>query len=182
MSGARPPLDLSLYLVVGPGDTGGRPLADVVLDAVAGGVTAVQLRWKDAPARRFVEEARALTALLRPRGVPLLVNDRADVALAAADRADAQDQPVAVDDDRAHPRVARRLAPRRRDQAGEQRGVVRVQVLHEAGLPPGQGLEAGRPVRRGRHRGPPCVARVGLLHPPVQVDPRWHQLEDRLPW
>lgn len=79
----RPPVDLSLYLVAGPRDTRGRPLGEVVLEAVAGGVTAVQLRRKDHAARAFVEEARALVAALRPLGVPLIVNDRVDVALAA---------------------------------------------------------------------------------------------------
>jgi thiamine-phosphate pyrophosphorylase len=53
-----------------------------VLAAVAGGVTAVQLRCKDYSARDFVQEARALAAELRPRGIPLIVNDRVDVALA----------------------------------------------------------------------------------------------------
>ena len=75
-------MDLSLYLVVGPGDTRGRPLGEVVLAAVAGGVTAVQLRCKDHSAGDFVQEARALVAELRPRGIPLIVNDRVDVALA----------------------------------------------------------------------------------------------------
>jgi len=54
-----------------------------VFAAVEGGVTAVQLRCKDYPARAFVEEARALIAELRPLGIPLIVNDRVDVALAA---------------------------------------------------------------------------------------------------
>lgn len=76
-------MDLSLYLVVGPEDTRGRPLHEVVLAAVAGGATAVQLRRKDHAARAFVEEARALIAVLRPCGVPVIVNDRVDVALAA---------------------------------------------------------------------------------------------------
>lgn len=75
--------DLSVYLIVGPESTRGRPLLDVVAAAVAGGATAVQLRWKDAPARAFVEEARRLATALRPRGVPLIVNDRVDVAIAA---------------------------------------------------------------------------------------------------
>lgn len=75
-------MDLSLYLVIGPDDTLGRPLREVVLAAVEGGVTAVQLRCKDHPARAFVEEARALVAELRPRGIPLIVNDRVDIALA----------------------------------------------------------------------------------------------------
>ena len=74
--------NLSLYLVIGPDDTRGRALCDVVLRGVEGGVTAVQLRCKHQPARAFVEEARALVAELRPRGIPLIVNDRVDVALA----------------------------------------------------------------------------------------------------
>lgn len=75
--------DLSLYLVIGPEDTGGRAIVDVVREAVRGGVTAVQLRRKDDAARAFAEEARTLVTLLRPLGVPLIVNDRVDVALAA---------------------------------------------------------------------------------------------------
>jgi thiamine-phosphate pyrophosphorylase len=79
----RAPLDLSLFLVIGPGDTRGRPIVDIVRAAVRGGVTAVQLRRKDDAAGAFVEEARALVAELRPLDIPLIVNDRVDVALAA---------------------------------------------------------------------------------------------------
>ncbi|RDD63670.1 thiamine phosphate synthase [Ferruginivarius sediminum] len=75
--------DLSLYLVVGAGDTGSRPLEEVVLAAVAGGVTLVQLREKNASTRAMLERAKRLKVLLVPRGVPLIVNDRVDVALAA---------------------------------------------------------------------------------------------------
>jgi thiamine-phosphate pyrophosphorylase len=42
----------------------------------------VQLREKVAPTRAFLEDARALKALLAQRGVPLIINDRIDVALA----------------------------------------------------------------------------------------------------
>lgn len=69
--------------MVGSDDTGGRPVAEVVREAVAGGVTAVQLREKTLSTRAFAEEARELSRLLRPIGIPLVVNDRADVALAA---------------------------------------------------------------------------------------------------
>lgn len=80
----RGALDLSLYLVIGPDVTAGRSLEEVVLDAVAGGdVTVVQLRNKQGSTRTFVEEARALMGLLRPLGIPLIINDRVDVALAA---------------------------------------------------------------------------------------------------
>ncbi len=74
--------DLSLYLVTDRPLCGGRELLDVVARAVAGGATLVQLREKDAPTREFVELARAMKALLARFAVPLLINDRLDVALA----------------------------------------------------------------------------------------------------
>lgn len=74
---------LRLMLVAGPADCRGRNLMDVVAAAVRGGATMVQLRHKDADTRELLAEARALKSLLDPLGVPLLVNDRADVALAA---------------------------------------------------------------------------------------------------
>ena len=61
----------------------GRSLVDVVSAALRGGVSMVQLREKSATTRVFLEEARALRALLRGTGVPLIINDRADIALAA---------------------------------------------------------------------------------------------------
>lgn len=75
--------DPTLYLVTDPRLGAPRPLVDTVAAAVDGGVTLVQLRDPDAPTRRLVETARALVTLLRPLGVPLIVNDRVDVALAA---------------------------------------------------------------------------------------------------
>jgi thiamine-phosphate pyrophosphorylase len=78
----RPPLDLSLYLVIGPDDTAGRSVTDVVRCAVEGGVTAVQLRWKHGSTRALIAEARSLAALLRPLGIPFIINDRVDVAFA----------------------------------------------------------------------------------------------------
>ncbi len=75
--------NLALYLVTDPEMTARRGLLDTVAAAVAGGVTLVQLRQKEGPASRMVEAARALKALLAPRGIPLIVNDRADVARAA---------------------------------------------------------------------------------------------------
>ena len=81
---ASPSFDLRLYLVIGPVDSRGRTLEDVVSAAVAGGVTLVQLRDKDAPADALVEQAVCLKALLDPLDVPLIVNDRVDVALEAS--------------------------------------------------------------------------------------------------
>ena len=72
--------DLSLYLVTDPEMTARRGLVETVAAAIEGGVTMVQLRHKDGPARAMVEAGRALHALLAPRGIPLIVNDRVDVA------------------------------------------------------------------------------------------------------
>ena len=73
---------LRLYLVTDRGLAMGRDMLDIVREAVAGGVTMVQLREKDCPMRDFVALGRELVALLRPLGVPLIINDRVDVALA----------------------------------------------------------------------------------------------------
>ena len=74
--------DLRLYLVTDRSYLGGRSLADIVLQAVKGGVTMVQLREKNISTKEFIEEASQLKQLLRGTGVPLIINDRVDVALA----------------------------------------------------------------------------------------------------
>jgi len=76
--------DLSVYLVT---DTAiaaaaGHDLVDVVRAAAANGVTAVQLREKDAPARRFLDTVLRVAEVVPP-DVVLVVNDRVDVFLAA---------------------------------------------------------------------------------------------------
>ena len=75
-------VDLRLYALVDPAVCGGRPLADLAA-CIASSATLVQLRDKYGSTRAMVEEARALRAVLEPKGVPLLINDRVDVALAA---------------------------------------------------------------------------------------------------
>jgi thiamine-phosphate pyrophosphorylase len=75
--------DLRLYLVTDPVLAGGRGVVDTVKAAIEGGVTMVQLRDPKASTRAFVAEARMLKSILAPRGIPLLINDRVDVALAA---------------------------------------------------------------------------------------------------
>lgn len=73
---------LRLYLVTDRRMLAGRNLADVVGEAVRGGVTMVQLREKDCTTRDFVELGTVLKRLLAGTGVPLIINDRIDVALA----------------------------------------------------------------------------------------------------
>lgn len=74
--------NLSLYLVTDRPLSLGRPIEEVVVAAVEGGVTMVQLREKDCPTGEFITLARALKGALAPHGVPLIINDRVDVALA----------------------------------------------------------------------------------------------------
>jgi thiamine-phosphate pyrophosphorylase len=73
---------LALYLVTDRGLALGRDLETVVLQAVKGGVTLVQLREKDLDTREFIALGQRLKAALAGSGVPLLINDRVDVALA----------------------------------------------------------------------------------------------------
>lgn len=72
-----------VYLVTDRPMCGERGLAAVVRAAASAGVAAVQLREKHATTRAFLEAAEEIKALLKPRGIPLIINDRVDVALAA---------------------------------------------------------------------------------------------------
>ena len=71
-----------IHLVTDRGLCRNRTLSDVVMQAVQGGVSYVQLREKDITTRLFIEEARAIKKTLKPHNVPLIINDRIDVALA----------------------------------------------------------------------------------------------------
>ncbi|CAA2982366.1 thiamine biosynthetic bifunctional enzyme TH1, chloroplastic [Olea europaea subsp. europaea] len=86
LSGHRPfdPNDLLLYAVTDPrmNKKWGRSITDAVKAAVEGGATIVQLREKDADTRDFLEAAKSCLEICRRHGVPLLINDRADIALA----------------------------------------------------------------------------------------------------
>jgi thiamine-phosphate pyrophosphorylase len=71
-----------LYAVTDRQQTAGRPLEDVLAAAARGGVGAVQLREKDLAARELYALGARLREVLDPYHVPLLINDRLDVALA----------------------------------------------------------------------------------------------------
>ncbi|EGJ71364.1 Thiamine-phosphate pyrophosphorylase [Bacteroides coprosuis DSM 18011] len=75
-------LDLSLYLVTDPQVAEGNSFLEVIEDAVKGGVTLVQLREKDCSSREFYDKALAIKHLLSSYDVPLIINDRLDIALA----------------------------------------------------------------------------------------------------
>lgn len=74
--------DYSLYLVTDRGLSAGRSHLEIVQEAIAGGVTCVQLREKHLSTRQFVQEARALQHLLAGSNIPLIINDRLDIAMA----------------------------------------------------------------------------------------------------
>jgi thiamine-phosphate pyrophosphorylase len=76
------PEALRLYLVTDQALTCGRTLQDVVAAAVQGGATCVQLREKQLGTADFLAQAQALKALLAPRNIALVINDRVDIALA----------------------------------------------------------------------------------------------------
>jgi thiamine-phosphate pyrophosphorylase len=74
--------ELRLLLVTDRGQTRERDLAAVVIECLAAGLPAVQVREKDLGAAELAALCRRLAAPARARGALLIVNDRADVALA----------------------------------------------------------------------------------------------------
>ncbi len=74
--------DYTLYLATDRGMLEGRDVVAVIEDALRGGVTAVQLREKEADARGIYAVGCALLPVTRRFGVPLIINDRVDVMLA----------------------------------------------------------------------------------------------------
>ena len=86
----RRKFDLSAYLVIGPENTSGRPVARVIAEAVRAGFTFVQIRAKGADAREVVELTRAAADVIAAQGksdaVSLVMNDRLDCVLAAREQ------------------------------------------------------------------------------------------------
>ncbi len=76
------PSSLLLYLVTDASLAGERGVLHVVEACLRGGVTMVQYREKTAPDMRILEEGRAIGEACRSAGIPFIVNDRADLALA----------------------------------------------------------------------------------------------------
>lgn len=99
------PKCLRVYLVTDGPSLKGRSITEVVLQAVQGGVGCVQLREKNMDTRDFCARAAALMDVLAPLNVPLVINDRIDVALACGA------QGVHLGQSDMQPEVARRLLP-----------------------------------------------------------------------
>ena len=75
-------LDLSLYVILDPAQCAGRSTKSAAEAAIMGGATLLQYRDKTASTRAMVENAAVILKMAKRHGVPLLVNDRVDVALA----------------------------------------------------------------------------------------------------
>lgn len=74
--------DYSIYLVTDDGCLQGRALLDCVREALEGGVTLVQYRAKTASSAEMYNEALQLKAMCDSFKVPLIINDRLDIAMA----------------------------------------------------------------------------------------------------
>ncbi|MBM9514147.1 thiamine phosphate synthase [Desulfogranum marinum] len=75
-------MDYSLYLVTDRCLSKGRSSETIVRAAIRGGVSCVQLREKTCSTRDFLKEAYLLKTVLEPHKIPLIINDRIDIALA----------------------------------------------------------------------------------------------------
>lgn len=76
------PIDYSLYLVTDRSILKGKDIFTAVEEALEGGVTLLQLREKDITSRDFYDLAIKMKKLTKPFNVPLIINDRLDIALA----------------------------------------------------------------------------------------------------
>ena len=74
--------DWRLYVIIDRGACKGRDLAWVARQAIRGGADVIQLRDKAASAQALIVQARRLLAVTKPAEVPLIINDRVDVAVA----------------------------------------------------------------------------------------------------
>ncbi|MBX7153195.1 thiamine phosphate synthase [bacterium] len=74
--------DLSLYLIADPSMSGPYSLNEIVSRSLEGGATIIQMRAKHQTTRLMIETAKLLLEITRQFHVPLIINDRIDVALA----------------------------------------------------------------------------------------------------
>ncbi|MFA5384433.1 MAG: thiamine phosphate synthase [Eubacteriales bacterium] len=75
-------VDYTLYVIVGERFSGGRDTVEVVRSAISGGATVIQLRDKESSDSRLLGKSLELRRLTHSKGVPLIINDRIDIALA----------------------------------------------------------------------------------------------------
>jgi thiamine-phosphate diphosphorylase len=77
-------VDYSIYLVTHSGllSASATSFEDHIEELIKGGVTVVQLREKTLSTADFIKRGKKLLEITRPRKIPLIINDRVDVALA----------------------------------------------------------------------------------------------------
>lgn len=77
-------IDWSLYAILDKDVLAGRPAVGVARELVAAGVGVLQLRYKSVPSDEFYHEAIQIREIATEFGIPLIINDRVDIALAVA--------------------------------------------------------------------------------------------------
>ena len=75
-------VDYSVYLVTDRELARSRSTLEIAVAAIRGGVSCIQLREKTCSTREFIDEALSIRPLLARHGIPLIINDRVDVAMA----------------------------------------------------------------------------------------------------
>ena len=82
--------DVSAYLILGRENTNGRPVAQIVKDAVKAGFTIIQVRSKEESATQLIDDCKeiadVLSSMNKSNDVVLVVDDRLDVVLAAREQ------------------------------------------------------------------------------------------------
>jgi len=75
-------IDYSLYLITDRSFLNGRSIASCVSEAIEGGVTLIQVREKNISTREFFKVAKEVKEVTNKYNIPLIINDRIDIALA----------------------------------------------------------------------------------------------------
>lgn len=73
-------INLSLYLVTNRGTLPLDAFFRIIRASIDGGVRVIQLREKDTSAREMITIGKSLLSFLKPLGIPLIINDRVDIA------------------------------------------------------------------------------------------------------
>lgn len=83
VDGIKYNIDYSLYLITDRNLLGNRNIENIVEEAIQGGVTVVQLREKDGDSVFLYEQALLIKTITDKYNIPLIINDRVDIMLAA---------------------------------------------------------------------------------------------------
>lgn len=75
-------IDFSLYVITNRDLSRNKTIIEVVEEVIQGGATIIQIREKNLPTRIFFENAQTIGKITKKAGIPLIINDRLDIALA----------------------------------------------------------------------------------------------------